>query len=102
MIWLLALAAVAVGCLMPLQAGINSELRSHAGGPLAATFVSVTVSALTMAALMATTRTSLPTPGQGGPWWVWTGGVLGVFIVLAMLGLLSRLGAAFLFALFVV
>jgi bacterial/archaeal transporter family-2 protein len=102
MIWLLALAAVAAGCLMPLQAGINSKLRPFVGGPVPATFVSVTVSALTMAALMAATRTAVPMPGKGGPWWVWTGGVLGVAIVLAMLGLVSRLGAAFLFALIIV
>jgi transporter family-2 protein len=102
MIWLLALAAVAVGVLMPIQAAINSKLRPFAGGSLAATCVSVTVSALTMALVMAATRTSVPTPGKGGPWWVWSGGVFGVVIVLAMLGLVSRLGAAFLFALFVV
>jgi transporter family-2 protein len=102
MIWILVLAAVAVGCLMPMQAAINSRLRPVVGGPIPAAFVSITVSAFTMAAVMIASRTPLPTPGKGGPWWVWTGGLLGVTLVIATLGLVSRLGAAFLFALIVV
>ncbi len=39
---------------------------------------------------------------SGSPWWVWTGGLLGVVFVLVSLGLVNRLGAAFLFALVVV
>jgi transporter family-2 protein len=101
-IWFYVLFAVVVGALLPIQAGINSKLRPIVGGPIPATFVSVTISALTMVAVMAATRTPVPTPGRGGPWWVWTGGLLGVVIVIASLGLVSRLGAAFLFALFVV
>jgi transporter family-2 protein len=101
-IWLYVVVAIAIGALMPIQAGINSKLRPLVGGPIPATLVSVSVSALTMFAVVALTRTAVPTPGKGGPWWVWTGGVLGVAIVIASLGLVSRLGAAFLFALFVV
>lgn len=102
MIWFYALFAVAVGALLPIQAIINSRLRGYVGGPVPATFVSVGVSTLTMVVVLAATRTAVPTSGKGGPWWVWTGGVLGVAIVIASLGLVSRLGAAFLFALFVV
>ena len=102
MIWLYVLTAVAVGTLLPIQAIINSRLRCYVGGPVSATFVSVTISTVTMLAVLAATRTSVPTSGRGGPWWVWSGGVLGVAIVIASLGLVSRLGAAFLFALFVV
>ena len=102
MIWFYVLIAVAVGMLLPIQAIINSRLRGYVGGPIPATFVSVTISTVTMFAVLAATRTPVPTSGNGGPWWVWTGGVLGAAIVMASLGLVSRLGAAFLFALFVV
>jgi transporter family-2 protein len=101
-IGLLVVLAVAVGMLLPIQAAINNRLRGYVGGPIPATLISVGVSTLTMFAVLAATRTSVPTSGKGGPWWVWTGGVLGVVIVIASLGLVSRLGAAYLFALFVV
>ena len=102
MFWLFVLTAIAVGALLPVQAGINSKLRPVVGGPIPATLVSVAVGTLTMIIVMIATRTPVPTGGKGSPWWIWTGGVLGVAIVIASLGLVSRLGAAFLFALFVV
>lgn len=104
MIWLLALLAVAAGALLSVQAGINGRLRPFVGGPVPATLVSVAVSTSAMVVLMLATRTPAPTPERAGgaPWWVWTGGLLGVVFVLVSLGLVSRLGAAFLFALVVV
>jgi bacterial/archaeal transporter family-2 protein len=104
MIWLLALIAVAAGALLPIQASINGRMRPFVGGPIPATLVSVTVSTLTMIVLVIATRTSVPSSAKlsGSPWWVWTGGLLGVVFVLVSLGLINRLGAAFLFALVVV
>ena len=104
MIWLLALAAIAAGALLPLQASINSRLCPVVGGPLTATLVSVAVSTLTITLVVIATRSPLPRPAQiaHSPWWFWIGGILGVVFVLASFGLVSRLGAAFLFALVVV
>jgi transporter family-2 protein len=104
MIWLLALVAVATGMLLPIQASINGRLRPYAGGPIPATLISVAVSTSTMIVLVLATRTPVPSSGKlsGSPWWVWTGGFLGVVVVLVSLGLVNRLGAAFLFALMVV
>lgn len=104
MIWLLALVAVAAGALLPIQASINGRLRPFVGGPIPATLVSVAVSTTTMVVLVLATRTPVPTGSKltGSPWWVWTGGILGVVVVLVSLGLVNRLGAAFLFALMVV
>lgn len=104
MIWLLALTAIAAGMLLPIQAGINGRLRPYVGGPIPATLVSVAVSTTTMVLLVLATRTPVPSGSKvaTSPWWVWTGGVLGVVVVLVTLGLVNRLGAAFLFALIVV
>lgn len=104
MIWLLALVAVAAGALLPIQASINGRLRPFVGGAIPATLVSVAVSTTTMVVLVLATRTPVPTGSKltGSPWWVWTGGILGVVVVLVSLGLVNRLGAAFLFALMVV
>jgi transporter family-2 protein len=57
-----------------------------------------------MVALAVATRTQVPAAEKvsGAPWWAWTGGLLGVVFVLVSLGLVNRLGAAFLFALVVV
>jgi transporter family-2 protein len=104
MIWLLALVAVGAGALLPIQASINGRLRPFVGGPIPATLVSVAVSTSAMIVLVVASRTQVPTSAKlsGSPWWVWTGGLLGVVFVLVSLGLVNRLGAAFLFALVVV
>ncbi len=104
MVWLLALVAVAAGALLPIQASINGRMRPFVGGPIPATLVSVAVSTTAMIVLAMATQTRIPTSERvsGAPWWVWTGGLLGVVFVLVSLGLVNRLGAAFLFALVVV
>lgn len=104
MVWLLALVAVAAGALLPIQASINGRLRPYVGGPIPATLVSVAVSTAAMVALALASRTHVPESEKvaSAPWWVWTGGLLGVVFVLVSLGLVNRLGAAFLFALVVV
>jgi transporter family-2 protein len=104
MIWLLALVAVAAGALLPIQASINGRLRPFVGGPIPATLVSVAVSTSAMILLVIATKNPVPSSARlsGSPWWVWTGGLLGVVFVLVSLGLVNRLGAAFLFALVVV
>lgn len=104
MIWLLALVAVAAGALLPIQASINGRLRPYVGGPIPATLVSVAVSTTAMIALAVVSRTRIPESEKvsSAPWWAWTGGLLGVVFVLVSLGLVNRLGAAFLFALVVV
>jgi len=104
MIWLLALVAVAADALLPIQASINGRLRPYVGGPIPATLISVAVSTTAMVALAVATWTQVPAAENvsGAPWWAWTGGLLGVVFVLVSLGLVNRLGAAFLFALVVV
>ena len=89
------LLALLAGLLLPLQAGINSHLRSSLGHPLVATLVSFLVGTVAIALLMLGLRVSIPAAGfRTGPWWNWTGGLLGAVYVLVTVVVAPRLGAA--------
>ena len=89
------LLALLAGLLLPLQAGINSHLRTSLGHPLVATLVSFLIGTVAIAALMLGLRVSIPAAGfRTGPWWNWTGGVLGAVYVLVTVVVAPRLGAA--------
>ena len=94
------LFAALVGFVLPLQAGINSQLRTHVGHPLWAAVVSFSVGTLVLATVLAVTRVGWPAAGWVGrvPWWQWTGGLLGAMFVTSAVVLAPRLGAATLVA----
>jgi transporter family-2 protein len=97
---LFLLLALAVGVLLPVQAGLNAQLRSALGSPVAATLVSFLVGTAGLAAIAVLLRTPLPL-GRG--WaattpWQWSGGLIGAVYVLAAIVLAPRLGAATLIA----
>ena len=96
----LLLFALLVGLLLPLQAGINSQLRLHMGHPLWASLVSFAGGTLALVCLLALSRVSLPPVGwvERVPWLQLTGGLLGALFVTAALMLAPRLGAATLVA----
>lgn len=96
MAWLLVVVALGIGVFLPLQAGINAELRTWLGHPLQAAFVSFTVG--TIALLVLNVGFRIPF-GEGrilgsAPWWVWMGGLLGATYVSMTVVLAPRLGAA--------
>ncbi len=62
----LVLFAALVGLVLPLQAGINSQLRTHVGHPLWAAVVSFSVGTLVLAAVLAITRVGWPAAGSSG------------------------------------
>src|SRR5215210_8532471 len=94
------LLALAAGVLLPVQAGLNAQLRSALGSPIAAAFISFLVGtiALTVATLLF--RVSLPV----GRAWAgthavqWSGGMIGALYVLAAVVLAPKLGAGTLVA----
>ncbi len=103
MVWLFALMAVGLGLTLPVQAVINGRLRTTLDDPIRAALVSVLVSTLLMAVIAAVTWQPVSMERvSSAPWWVWTGGLIGAIYVAASLVLISKLGAAFLFALLVV
>lgn len=93
---LLVVVALGIGVFLPLQAGINAELRLWVGHPLQAALVSFAVGTLALIILNVGFR--IPFGGDralvGAPWWVWLGGLLGATYVSMTVVLAPRLGAA--------
>jgi transporter family-2 protein len=92
--------ALAAGALLPVQAGLNAQLRSALGSPVAAALVSFLVGTAGLATIALLLRTPLT---FGRAWavtspWQWAGGLIGAAYVLAAVVLAPRLGAATLIA----
>lgn len=92
----LVLLAMGVGVALPLQAGINAELRLWLGHPVQAALVSFSVGTLALITLVLAMRLPWATaePLARAPWWIWFGGLLGVVYVSMTIVLAPRLGAA--------
>jgi transporter family-2 protein len=97
---LLLLLALAAGVLLPVQAGVNAQLRSVVGSPLTAALVSFLVgtAGLGTAAVIFRAPTTLRAAWAVAPWWLWVGGLIGALYVVATIVLAPRLGAATLVA----
>jgi bacterial/archaeal transporter family-2 protein len=92
--------AMLIGVILPLQAGVNAQLRASVGHPVLAAFVSFAVGTLALLALSVFLLAPVPPPGalMRIPWWHWTGGLLGAVYVALVIVLAPRLGAATLIA----
>lgn len=94
--WGLALAAIAMGMLMPLQAGINASLARHAGTPYLAAVTNTLVASLSLLVAILVVRVPPVHFARllAAPWWTYVGGVCGAGLVLSAIVLSPRLGAA--------
>ena len=94
------LLSILAGTLIPLQAGLNAQLRFRLDSPYYATFVSVTVSLAAIGLFCLAARVPLPGLAQvtQTPWWVWSGGIVGVIYIFMVLLLAPKLGATALIA----
>ncbi len=94
-LFLILLALVAGAC-APTQAGVNSQLRLVTKDPVLASLISFAVGTLALLAYSLVAR--IPWPAAKSflvlPWWMWTGGFLGAFLVLVSVILAPKLGAA--------
>lgn len=101
--WFFILLALFAGSLMPVQAGINLQLRDTAmgGDSSLAALVSFAVGTLGLAAWCLVMRIPLPAWADLAQTraWHWSGGLLGAFFVTATILLAPRLGAATMLAL---
>jgi transporter family-2 protein len=97
---LLALFVVAVGAILPLQAGINAELRRHLGHPLLAAVVNFLVGILALASTVAIAGVRMPAlaEARAAPPWAWAGGLCGATLVVTAVVAAPRLGAVVLVA----
>jgi transporter family-2 protein len=93
--WVLFLIfAFLAGLVLPIQFSINAQLRTVVGSPLVAATISFIVGAITLFTVsLFKAGFSLNKGIASDPWWVWTGGVLGAFYVLATIILIPRIGA---------
>lgn len=89
----LLMAALAGACLAT-QAGINAQLSKALGHPLWASFVSFAVGTILIVPLLAIWRVPEPALALAAkaPWWIWTGGAIGVFFVTAALMIAPKTG----------
>lgn len=92
----LILLAACIGVLLPMQAGMNAELRTAVGSPLGTAFVSFVVGTIALAVVAAAARSPVPDARTLGavPAWQWLGGILGAVYITGAVILAPRLGAA--------
>lgn len=89
--------AALTGVVIAVQTGINSQLRNFVGSPLQAVFVSFITGTLLVGLALLVKREAPPlTKWAAMPWWMWLGGVCGLFIVSTNILVVPRLGAALL------
>jgi transporter family-2 protein len=92
--------ALSTGIAIAIQTGVNTQLRLHLGGALPAVFVSFATGMILVVLALVGARNPFPfSQLSRAPWWMWLGGVLGVFIVSTNIIVAPRLGAALLMSL---
>ena len=97
---LFVVLALLTGVAIAVQTGVNTQLRSYLQSPLQAVFVSFLVGTLLVAAALVVRREAPPLAKWASmPWWMWLGGVFGLFIVSTNIVVAPRLGAALLISL---
>ena len=92
---LIALMLVAGACSVT-QIAMNARLREAVESPIAATLISIAVSALVLVPILLAGlwgRGRLDNL-QGLPWWAWIGGACGAFFLVSNIVSIPRLGAA--------
>ena len=96
MIGFLVVLALGIGLLLPVQAGVNAQLRLWVPHPVIAALISFAVGSLTLGIASLVLRTGWVSGSRlaQAPWWVWIGGLLGANYVLLAIILAPRLGAA--------
>jgi transporter family-2 protein len=92
----LIVVAVLIGLLLPVQAGVNAQLRLTLGHPLTTAFVSFAVGTLGLGLLLLFARVPAVSARSvaEAPAWHWVGGLLGAVYIAAAVVLAPRLGAA--------
>ena len=82
---LLLLGAIITGAVVPFQAGANAAMGRALGHPLWGSVVSLCVSLICIAPILAVARVKAPALGQLAhtPPWVWIGGMVGLGTVIS-------------------
>lgn len=96
----LLLLAVLVGFVLPVQTGVNAQLRVFLGNPIATALVSFGVGAVGLLVAVLWLRVPVPLADawSRSAWWQWSGGLLGAIYIAGAIVLAPRVGAAALIA----
>ena len=93
MVWFIL--AILAGVALPVQAGVNSQLRGALGHPALAATVSFFVGSAALAIYVVAARLAVPAGAVNRTlWWHWSGGLIGAFFIACAIVLAPRLGAA--------
>lgn len=96
------LFALLIGVSITLQSGVNAQLRLLFGNPFQAGFISFVVGTIVLGIYTLSLRLQWPVSSfTKAPWWIWTGGLLGAYVVTLIILLAPRLGATMLIALII-
>jgi transporter family-2 protein len=100
-VWPFILLALAAGFCLPTQAGINAQLNQWSQSAILAATISFAVGTIGLFVYALCLRIPWPAVDTMSrhPWWIWTGGLLGAFLVASTVVLAPRLGAASMIAL---
>jgi len=87
--------ALGAGALMAMQPAINAKLNAFCSHRLQASVVSFGVGFASLIMLSLILRIGFPSLGSLGaaPWWAWTGGLCGAYMVTVSLSIAPKLGA---------
>jgi transporter family-2 protein len=100
-----ALAAMIAGTALSVQVVVNSQAlkRFQFESPLQATLLNFVGGGLVLGVLCLACRFSWPGPERiaAAPWWIWCGGLFGIFYITVSVLLGPRLGVALFFTLVV-
>ncbi|MCX8212430.1 MAG: DMT family transporter [Lewinella sp.] len=95
------LLALVAGLMLPVQAGLNSEMGRVLKSPVYASIVSFVVGLIALIVYAFITRMPFGNLREGLtlPWYYWMGGILGAVYVYGLVVLTPRLGVALTFGL---
>ena len=101
--WPYILLAFVAGFCLPTQAGINAQLNLWSHSAILTATISFAVGTIGLAVYALILRPPWPAEASIAryPWWIWSGGLLGAFLVASTVVLAPRLGAASMIALIV-
>lgn len=84
-----------IGIILPMQTAINSKLRTFVQSPFTSSMISFTVGTIYLAVMTLISGKSLFLSAEtfsDNPWWIWLGGLLGVFYLTSNILLFPKLG----------
>ena len=101
--FLFYLLPVLAGVAMTIQSGINSQLRSAINHPVLAAFISFLGGTLVLGLMLLFSKQAFPAPASYADisWYKFTGGLLGIFVVIVALLSVQEIGASNMFVLIV-